>query len=283
MFNKIQKNILPRSDKIELLNIEKLNQEYLAELSKALGKELTQNTNSNAYIMANAHNKDLVACNDLILNILQDINGFFDYNRFDGYKGGSYDGIRNALLELGFFEDVKIAETNTNATVQVILLYKDEVLEIKDSLSFEIAKCIHENRSLGTLTLGGAGSVSQTINASSGEAKTYNWFLGNKKVYDVEVKYYLDFEETFTNYDFNTLIVNEIKKLYGQNYGSLGKDIKIQDFYSITRNIKGISKVDVTFVFKNPDDTETRTTNQDIAMGITEIFMMGKIKTIQGN
>ena len=275
--NKFQEQIITNIDFFNLPSLKELNQTYLTDLSSILGEELSQDETSNAYIMANKHNLDLLNLGNKMLSTLQNMSVFFDYNRFNGYTNGTYDGMRAGLLDLGLFNDVKVHETTTNATVQIVVLPTLEYVDKMDEFKVIIAQRIHDTRAIGILTQGGENSVSQKISASRGEVKAYNWFIGSRKIYDISVNYWVDFEQEFTNYDFDTQIKEQISSIYTNYYNALGKDILIQDFFSLTNRIMGIKKVSIMFTMQGENPIEV--TDQDIQLTQLEIFVVGNITT----
>lgn len=281
--NKFQEQIINNIEFFNLPSLKELNSNYLSRLSSVLGSELTEDETSNIYIMVNQHNLDLLNQGNQMLSVLQDMSSFFDYNRFNGYSNGTYDGMRAGLLDLGIFDDVKIHETNINATIQIVVLPKLEYVEQMDNFKVLIANQIHQHRAVGILTQKSDDAISQEVTASTGEVKTYSWSLGIRKVYDIKVNYSVDFEQQFTNYDFDSQIKDQINSIYENYYNSLGKDILIQDFFSLVNRIMGIKKVSITFITENPDEPEEpiEITDQDIAINQLEIFVIGNITTVK--
>ncbi|MGV3278042.1 DUF276 domain-containing protein [Rickettsiales bacterium LUAb2] len=280
--NKTQKDLLTIGS-TTIKDINELNAEYISSLSRVLNVDLTSTPSSNIYLLANAHNTDLINAQIDYLTILNNINNYFNTNRFDGFINGSYAGMRNALMALSYIADAKIVDTDTNATIKIVLLANLDDQQNPIDLTIykeEIAKSIHEARAVGILTDISEGAVVVTVPASTGEQKTYGFYNGERRAFDIEVTYNIDFEEDFTNYDFDSQIKAAIGSLYGQNYGYLGKDIKIQDFYALAKDIAGINDLSIKFT-----DTAAKQdyTNTDVVIDITEIFTINNVTTKQGN
>ncbi|MCL2567322.1 MAG: hypothetical protein FWE18_04435 [Alphaproteobacteria bacterium] len=173
--NKFQEKLTAYNTFMNLPSLENLNLQYINKLSSTIGQSFNSDATSNIYLLANQHNLDLLNMANTMLDILNGMNEFFDYNRFDGYQNGTYSGLRIALLELSLFDDVKIVDTNANATVQIVLLSKAEYSDnITNIFKLLIAQKIHENIAFGIKTLSNENAVSQEITASTGQNKTYN-------------------------------------------------------------------------------------------------------------
>lgn len=283
--NKFQEKLTAYNTFMNLPSLENLNLQYINKLSSTIGQSFNSDATSNIYLLANQHNLDLLNMANTMLDILNGMNEFFDYNRFDGYQNGTYSGLRIALLELSLFDDVKIVDTNANATVQIVLLSKAEYSDnITNIFKLLIAQKIHENIAFGIKTLSNENAVSQEITASTGQNKTYNWNMGSRRSFNIHVDYIVDFEQNFTNYDFNTQIKDVIAYVYKNNYGYLGKDVIIQDFFAITQQILGIKQVSITF-----NSVEVNENNEpnlivkdaNIPIDITEIFDINSITATQ--
>ncbi|MCL2567323.1 MAG: DUF276 domain-containing protein [Alphaproteobacteria bacterium] len=108
--------------------------------------------------------------------------------------------------------------------------------------------------------------------------------MGSRRSFNIHVDYIVDFEQNFTNYDFNTQIKDVIAYVYKNNYGYLGKDVIIQDFFAITQQILGIKQVSITF-----NSVEVNENNEpnlivkdaNIPIDITEIFDINSITATQ--
>ncbi|MDR2007907.1 MAG: DUF276 domain-containing protein [Alphaproteobacteria bacterium] len=268
---------------LQLPSLEEMNKNVLDNLSSILGQPLNQDPTSNASVMINQHNLDLLNLAISFLSVLEKIENFFETQREEGIENGTYGGLRIALLNMGLFDDVAINETDINATMKIVLLIKYGT-GITEAFNRLIGQTIHRNRAVGILTLADGANVSQPITGNTGQVFTYSWYYANRKTYNIKVGYVIDYEQQFSDYNFDNQIKVAIAALYSRNYNAIGKDVLIQDFFGIITNIAGLRHVDIAFTLPNPADPNNPLetyTNQDITIADTDFFQIGTITTEQ--
>lgn len=270
----MQALVLPQDEMADAI------ESFLSALEDELKVELSREENSNIYIIVQNFITKIMAERYRFKGFVDGLNKFFDESKFDGYIAGSYSGVRQGLLALGIFTDVKLIN-KTNSQVQVILLGNDSVNLSSLVNKMLIAENLHKLLPLTvTYSSDSSGLVSQSYNASTGQAITYNWYIATKLVWKIKVTYTLDYEEAVEDYNFEEQIIGAVNNVYSKLYGKLGKDFKVKDFYSITRDVLGVSEVSIS-VDKGLDEEEA-TKDADITVEDINMFVFETITVVGG-
>ncbi len=282
--NNIQAGILAINSALtKELSLDEIIESYYSLLERELGT-LTREQSSNIYIILKSFAIKMAEAKLQHLEIISAINSFFDEHKFDGYIAGSYNGVRQGLLALDLFVDIKLI-SHANSSIQIILLPKLGVILTDNYTKFLIAQELHKLLPLtNTYKDSSKNLISQQINASTGQAITYHFYGSSTLKFVFNVSFLLDYEQEVEDLNFIEQINTSITSVYYKLYGKLGKDLVIKDFYSITRDVMGVKSVSITVEKLNEAGVVIATyDNVDVSLSNTEIFVIKEIKPIQLN
>lgn len=285
MINPTQQKILEvRGELLNLTEKEQLIEQYLLGLETKLNIKIDRNKNSNFYILAEMNvDMGLDAYNLVSLINLEMLN-FFDENKFDGYLGSDYMGCRQALMQLGYFIDVKFYndfEGQNLGKVQTILLPKNNVDLKEDSIKNKIAECMHAIFPVGTVCYEGEGAITTKITAHTGQEFSYSFFEAGFLEISLWVEYIPDYENYNISLDYAELIKTEINNLYLKDYGLIDKDFILNDFLGIVRVVKGLRDLKY-YRLEMVEGVETKgdLINENIVVSKMQVLKINKINIV---
>ena len=136
MLNEVQSRILQLNNLDLTATKEELINNFISLLELRTGEEFVRDKNSNIYILTEVFVEGLLNYKLNYLEFISNLNSFFDTNKFTGYAGGDYYGLRSAILNLNFFKDCKIAVVK-EGIVNIIVLLNDgiEINKIKQEVA----------------------------------------------------------------------------------------------------------------------------------------------------
>lgn len=78
-------------------------------------------------------------------------------------------------------------------------------------------------------------------------------------------------------------VTNSIQDIYNNYYYVVGKDIKIQDFYSIVISTKGLGRISIKIEeLDNSNNVINTFTDIDVEIDTKEIFILNNLTVIAG-
>lgn len=270
----------------DFYTVDTLTEEFLVELEGKTGKTFSREEYSTIYELANICSQRIIDNQIAFKAFVDSLYVAFSIEPASSTICGSYEGMRLGLLATDLFDDVKLLAKADN-TLQVILLYK-EGLYVGDS-KIQVANAIHTLNPLTvTYSTDSAQKHYQPINASTGQEVTYTWYDAKRRRFNFNVTYFLGYEEEVENYGYEDEIKASVNNTYDKVYNKLGKDLIIKDFYSITKDVKGVVDVSISIdeVSKDEDGYDTVIAtydNIDVTMDLIEMFNVNDIKLILGD
>ena len=279
MYSNLQKQILNQINTMQSNSKSGVKDnviEAINMLSQSTGVAYTTAEDSNIYILVNFFLNMLQQKKLEYLNFLSNLYEIFDTERFTGYIASNYVGFRAGMLSIDIIDDCKLLIKENN-TLQIILYSKNGIDLTSPDNKFKIATKIHEYNPL-SITFADAGTISQSITASTGQAITYSYYAVTPRTFNILVKFALDYEDNVTSLNYKTKISEGINQIYSTLYNKIGKDFSVKDFYSITSLVLGITSVSIVVM-----EGETEYIDKDIMLEITEIFVLGEISVEQTN
>jgi hypothetical protein len=258
-------------------SIEQNTVDAINKFSLATGIDYSTTVDGNIYIIFNYFLNELQKKQLEYYNFLANLYEIFDTEKFTGYIASNYAGFRAGMLALDFIDDCKLLPKENN-TLQIILYSNDNIDLTTTENKFKIASKIHEYNPLSLTFNGDAGAIEQQITASTGQAISYNYYVVSKRVFDITVKFNLDYEDDVKSITYKSSIEIAVKTIYTNLYNKIGKNFSVKDFYSITSILIGIKDISIVVV-----EGENTFTDADIPISILEIFTINKITSEQLN
>ncbi len=283
MLNNTQTNILKQFKETLSDNRSDLIEAVYVNLESKFKTVLTREEDSNVHIFISTMVDNILAGKLEFIEFIDNINKFFDSNKFDGYNSGTYSGLRQAMLDLSYVKDAKFSVMEAGV-IAIILNLNDETI-IEDRKT-EIATQIHKYLSIGIITDTPieTSKISAEINASTGQSLIYNFCECIKRKFNFDVKYFVDYQQNSREFDVEEGIKEDILRIYNEKYNFIGKNFNVQDFYSISKTMKGIKRLDITLNELNEKDEIINTFKDcDIAMKDWELLEINEIKLTQEN
>ncbi|MFL1780853.1 hypothetical protein ABSA28_00556 [Candidatus Hepatincolaceae symbiont of Richtersius coronifer] len=302
MLNKTQNSILKLYKEDFSLNKTDLKETIFINLENQFKVTLDRNPDSNLSILVSVIADSIIKGKIEFLELINNLTNFFDSNKFDGYNSGSYAGLHQALLSLPYILDCNLTILSPG-TIAIILQFKTQAdssssitTKPTNERNLEVAQILHKYISIGILTAVPSSTLklSNTINASTGQAITYNFCESVTRKFNFIIKYHLDYEQQFTEFDIEDKIQNAFLAIYKEKYNKIGKNFNVQDFYSLTKTLPGIKKLEITLqeIILQEDQPNALNskieiintfTDTDIEIKDWEILISNDIKLSQGN
>lgn len=295
MLNSTQIGILKLAEPLDLTSSkDTIINTFLSLLDQATGGEVVRDKNSNIYILVETFVDKLIETKQASLDFLNNLNSFFDVNKFTGFASGDYYGLKSALMALTYFTDCKIALVKPGIVNIIVLIDNSLVTDSKNNnasnvdatIKKELSKTIHKYLAIGIKTYEDEAdkeAVFQEVEASSGQSLKYAFYLAKKRNLNFTVTYFLDYEEDNVEYDMVRSVTNSIQDIYNNYYYVVGKDIKIQDFYSIVISTKGLGRISIKIEeLDNSNNVINTFTDIDVEIDTKEIFILNNLTVIAG-
>lgn len=229
-------------------------EECIKYISTSMGVNFNSDPDSNMAKLVRPILNKVFDYKKLLLNFVAGLSAFFDTHKFNDYASGTYAGLRSALISLAIFTDVKI-EVNSPGVAHIVVRFKPHVKEAE--VLENIFKTIHRYISVGISTFireDEPGLIKGSVNASTGQACTYGFFKVLERPFKVALQYKVDYEDPNMTYDMERAIHTKVEEIISSQYNSIGKDIKIQDFYAPVLAIPGLGHLKVSFQELDPQD-----------------------------
>jgi len=287
MLNKTQQKILEtRANYLKIEEKAVLIENFLVALETKLGVKIDRNESSNFYIMTKFVVDAGIDAYNLTSLINLEMLDFFDSNKFDGYLGSDYLGCRQALMQLGYFFDVKFYSNFSGVQmgqVQTVLLPATTELTnlLKNPASAEAKKVADEILKIYPVGTVGysldAGAITVQTTAYTGQELSFVYYLASFKLVGLWVEYELDFENFDRKLNYEEDIKTAIIDLYTKKYGFIGKDFIINDFRGIIKEIAGIRDIKFYLMGEAVAKGEARAKGAEI----TENIEVGNLEVLK--
>jgi hypothetical protein len=285
MLNKTQQKILEtRANYLKIEEKAVLIENFLVALETKLGVKIDRNESSNFYIMTKFVVDAGIDAYNLTSLINLEMLDFFDSNKFDGYLGSDYLGCRQALMQLGYFFDVKFYSNFSGVQmgqVQTVLLPATTELTnlLKNPASAEAKKVADEMLKIYPVGTVGysldAGAITVQTTAYTGQELSFVYYLASFKLVGLWVEYELDFENFDRKLNYEEDIKTAIIDLYTKKYGFIGKDFIINDFRGIIKEIAGIR--DIKFYLMGDKGAKGAEITENIEVGNLEVLKFSDV------